>query len=315
MNYVLTLVTIFSIWTIAAMSLNLVVGYAGQLAVTQGAMIGVGAYTVGILATRWDIDPFIGLLTAAVVGLLLGALLSQLTIRLTSYDFVLMSLALQLILVEALQRWTGLTGGSSGLSGFPRPSIGSLELSTPLNYALYCATIALLVGAVLFMISRSPFAIALRAFRESEPSLAALGFNVERMRVLTGAIVGAGAAVAGALYAGLVYFLVPGNFGVYMSLLVIIYILVGGSGNMLGVAVGVAVVMAIPEVVQQVPGLSISVQGPVEQIGYGLIVLAFVWFRPKGIVPERPILRLGPGRRWRADVAPVSAETDEGILR
>lgn len=312
MNYAFTLVTIFAIWSIAAMSLNLLMGYAGQLAVTQGAMVGIGGYTVGILATRWDVDPSWGLIVAAVAGGLVGALLSYLTLRLRSYDYVLMSLALQLILIEVFQRWTGLTGGSSGLSGVPRPTVFGHELSEPQDFALYAVVVALVVGSALYLLSRSPFAIALRAFRESESSLAALGFNTERVRVVTGAIAGLGGAVAGALYSGLVYFLVPATFGVSLSILVIVYVVVGGSGNMLGVVVGVAVVMAIPELVERLP-LSVALQGPVEQIGYGLIVLLFVWFRPMGIVPERPVLRLGSSRRPRdgSRLADVAGTTEE----
>jgi branched-chain amino acid transport system permease protein len=306
LNYTLTLVTIFAIWSIGAMSLNVLVGYAGQLAVTQGAMVGVGSYTVGILATHWNVNPLLGLLAAAVVGCVIGIVLSYLTLRLRAYDFVLMSLALQLILIEVLQRWTSLTGGSSGLSGVPRPRVFGQELAEPLSFAVYCVVVALVIGTALYLLSRSPFAIALRAFRESESSLAALGFNTERIRVIAGAIAGLGAAVAGALYSSLVYFLVPATFSVTLSILVIVYILVGGSGNMLGVAVGVAVVMAIPQVVEKFP-LSVAVQGPVEQIGYGLIILLFVWFRPAGIVPERRVMRLGPAPGFRIPPLPRRA--------
>jgi len=293
MDYLATVVVLFASSTISALALNLIVGYAGQLAITQGALTGAGAYTTGLLSVKLQVDPTLGILAAAGVGAVLGLAFAAATIRLAQYNFVLVSLILQLIVIDALQRSTDLTGGSSGLSGIAQPSLFGVDLSAPAPYAVYALCLLALFAVAMVRLAHSPYALSLRAFRESESSIAALGKNTVRLRMTVGIVAGFGAGIAGGLQASFVAFITPSNYTEFLSILIIVYLLVGGMGNMYGIILGVALLTALPEFVNGTHFFSVALQAPVDRIMYGLIILLFVTFRPVGVLPERRILKFG----------------------
>lgn len=287
MAYFAALLVGMAIAAIAALALNLILGYAGQLAVTQGALMGVGAYTVGLLSVNLGIDPAYTLWLAAAFGGLIGAAFAALSIRFREYDYVLVSLVLQMMVVEVFRRWTGLTRGGRGLGGIERPTLLGLDLTSQVAFAAMSLVLVALFAVVMYRLTSTPYGLSLRAFRGSEESVAALGKNTTHLRLTVGLIAGLGGGLAGGLHASFIGFITPNDFTEFVSILIIIYILVGGSGNMSGVLLGVALIVAIPEVVANFRFVSTSLQGPVERILYGLIVIGFVSFRPQGLLPER----------------------------
>lgn len=291
MSYFAVLLTIFVIAAISAMALNLAIGHAGQLTITQGALMGVGAYTTGLLSIELSLNPAVGLAVSAVSGVLVGLAFAAAAIRLREYDFVLVSLILQMMTIEIIRRVPA-TGGSSGLSSIGRPSVFGNELVFPVPFAGLALVVAVIAMGALWRISNSMFATTLRGFRDSEASIAALGKNTNAIRLLVGAIAGFGGGLAGGLQASFVGFISPDDFSVFLSVLIIVYLLVGGVGNATGVLVGVALLIAVPEIIKEIPAISVALQGPLQRIIYGLIVMGFIMFRPEGLLPEKPILHL-----------------------
>ena len=294
MTYFFTLLTIFSIWAIGAVALNLIVGYAGQLSVTHGAFMGVGAYAFSLTALRLGVDPLLAIVIAVIFGAVFGGAFTLTSLRLAGFDYVLISLMLQSFVVLILGRWVELTGGVSGLAGVPRPEIFGLSLRDPAAFAVFALVVAAITVTLFWFLGRSQYALALRGFRESERSIASLGFSPNYLRITVGALAGAGAGLSGSLYASFLGYISPAQFAAHLSVLVLIYILVGGTGNMLGAVLGVAIVMTIPEVVNNLTFVPSRLLGPVAQIGYGLVIMIFVFFRRQGVSPERPILLLSP---------------------
>lgn len=289
MNYVLAIATVCAFTVIAAMSLNVLVGAAGKLSMTQGALMGVGAYTTGVLSVSLGVNPLAGIFLGAVMGAVLGALFALLMSRAKGYEYVLISLVLQMTVVELFRRGDAVTGGTSGLGGIARPEIFGFRLTENLWFAALAVTLAAVVAVVLFRLSRSGFFLGVRGFRNGETGVAALGLNVMKLQVAATAIAGFGAGLAGGLYASMFGFISPSNFTEYLSIMVVVYLLVGGIGNMWGAIAGVILMVSVPEVIAIVLNVPVSVQGPLERILYGVIIVLFVLLRPRGIIPERPV--------------------------
>jgi branched-chain amino acid transport system permease protein len=147
--------------------------------------------------------------------------------------------------------------------------------------------------------------------RESERGAAALGKNVLGIKLSVFAISAAFAGVAGGLYASVLGIITPENFDVTESILIVAFLLVGGIGNMWGVALGAAVLYLLPELIQHFAVVSAQYIGPVQQIIYGAVIAVFVIFRPVGLLPERPLLWSG-GRPKTSLVARVAAARGSG---
>lgn len=318
MNYILTLTAFFSIGIILAMSLNLVMGYAGRVSMAHGGLMGVGAYTAGWVALNLGVSLVWAMLIAAAVAALVGWLFGLATVRIGGDDFILASFALQMVIVEAVSRWTDVTRGTYGMSGIPRPDLFGITISSVPALAAYAFVIMVICAILLIRISGSTFGLVLRGVRESEASMAALGTDTARIKIAVMVIASAFAGVAGTILVAIVSYLHPDNFSVMLSIIIVAYVVVGGLGNMWGAALGAVLLLSVPEIITATDLVPSHLLGPMERIVYGLILMLFVWFRPKGIVPERPVLNVG--RLLRSGrITPPSTQhehaTVEGSLR
>lgn len=311
MNYVLTLVSIFSIGIILAMSLNLVMGYAGRVSMAHGGFMGIGAYTAGWVALNAGVDISWAVLLAAGAAALVGWLFGLATVRIAGDEFILASFALQMVIVEAISRWTDVTRGTYGMAGIPKPELFGVALRSAPQFAGYTVVVMLVCAVIMLRLARSTFGLVLRGVRESESSMEALGTDTARVKILVMVIAAAFAGVAGTLQASLVSFIHPDNFSIMLSIIIVAYLLVGGLGNMWGAAVGAILLISVPELIATTGLVPPSLLGPMERIVYGAILMLFVWFRPKGIIAERPILNVRRMLRRGSVSAPVGpAVTD-----
>lgn len=313
MNYFLTLVTMFSIGAILAMSLNLVMGYAGRVSMAHGGFMGIGAYTAAWLAMNAGLDMVVGLMVAAIVAGLIGWLFGLATMRISGDEFILASFALQMVIVEAISRWTDVTRGTYGMSGIPKPELFGIALRTVPQFAIYSVVIMLICAIILMRMSRSTFGLVLRGVRESESSMEALGTNTARVKILVMAVAAGFAGIAGTLQASLVTFIHPSNFSIMLSIIVVAYLLVGGLGNMWGAVLGAVILISLPEIIATTGLVPSNLLGPMERIVYGVVLMLFVLFRPKGIIAERPIINVA--RKLRRGVVQREGYTATGAVR
>lgn len=306
MNYVLTLSAFFAIGIILAMSLNLVMGYAGRVSLAHGGLMGIGAYAAGWIAVNSGVSLVWAMFIAAAVAGLAGWLFGLATVRISGDGFILASFALQMVIVEAISRWTDVTRGTYGMSGIPRPEIFGISLRSIPALAGYCLIIMVICAVLMIRMTSSTFGLVLRGVRESESSMAAVGTNTVRIKIAVMVIAAAFAGVAGTLQAGLVSYLHPDNFSVMLSIIIVAYIVVGGLGNMYGAALGAVLLLAVPEIIAIIDVVPSHLLGPMERAVYGVILMLFVWFRPKGMIPERPILNVAKMLRRGSIVRPVA---------
>lgn len=304
MSFFLALGVFLGIAIILAVSINLVMGYGGLVTIAHGAMMGVGGYTASVVAIRWGINFVWAILLGAVASAVIGYVFMLATARLTADEFILASFAFQMVVIEAIGRWTSVTNGTRGLSGIPRPAIFGTQLGTLQQYAVFVYVVTAVVVLIFLLYGRSPYGLALRGLRESEPSMQAIGKDPTHLKTTAFAVGAAGAAIAGALFASMVRFIHPDNFGIRVSIIAIAYLLVGGLGNMYGAVLGAAFLIAIPEIIRALEIVPTHLIGPVQQIIYGLVLMLFVWFRPQGILPERPIIKVGRRQRRGSAYSP-----------
>jgi branched-chain amino acid transport system permease protein len=302
-DYILTLTCLSVVGIILALSLNLVQGYGGIVTVSHGAFMGIGGYMTGVLLTSFGIDAAIGLVIGFVLSGVVGWLFMVVAARLDPDDFILASFALQMVVVDLFIQWSPVTGGSIGMFGIERPALFGFSLDGLVPFTIFCVVLGLLSWLVFAHISRSNYGLILRGIRESGRSVEAAGKNVRRTQVVSFAVGSAFAGLAGGLYATTIGLITPSDFSIHRSILVIACLLVGGIGNMTGAVVGTILLLALPEVVKTFAEVPTQFQGPGEQIIYGIIIVLFVWFRPQGLIPEKPVLKVRDAVRRRVEAA------------
>lgn len=284
MEYALSLLVRFELFAVLALSLNLLVGYTGLVSLCHAAFYGVGAYATGLFMLRLGLDFAPAAALGVLVGMLLGVLVALPSLRLSEHYFIVATLAFQNITYRLLYNWDDLTGGARGLSGVPRIELAGASLpgESP-GYALLCTLVSAGVVVLLWRLQASPFGRALRAARDDEQALAALGRSVAAFRVKAFLVGGAAAAAAGALLCGLLEVLDPNEFTVSQSVLVLTALIVGGTGNTRGPLLGAALVVLLPEPLQALGGHSAALVGEIRQMVFGLLLIVLLRLRPQGV--------------------------------
>ena len=276
-SYQLSLVTKMLIFGIFAMSLDLLLGYAGLPSLGHAAYFGVAAYTVGLLALRvannfW-LDFPAGLLMAAGVSALFGLF----ALRTRGSYFLMITLALGQVLWGIAFGWRSLTGGDDGLPSVPRPNVPlpwTLTDGIPFYYFVLIF-FGLAVGALALIVS-SPFGKALVGIRESERRMEVLGYDVWRHKYVAFILAGLFAGLAGNLFVYFNGFVSPSYLNILFSASALLMVILGGSGTLLGPAIGAAVIV----------GLENFISGYMERwvLVLGVIYVLVTLFAPSGLV-------------------------------
>ena len=285
MEYVLHILILVGIYIILAASLDLIVGYAGLLSIAHAAFYGVGAYVAALMALNWNAPWWANVLCAVVLGGLLGAVVGLPSLRIRDDYFVIATFAFQVITFSVLNNWMTFTGGPMGLPGIPQPEVLGWTVSSHLGFLLLVGFFCALTLWICHRIVRSPFGRVLKTIREDEVFAQATGKNVAAYKVLV-FVIGAGlAAVAGAMYAYYISFIDPTSFTVMESIFIISIVIIGGAGSLWGPVLGAVVLVTLPELLRFV-GLPSSVAANVRQILYGGLLVAFMMWRPQGLLGE-----------------------------
>jgi len=285
-NYLLYVITLIAIYGILTVSLNLSVGYTGILSVAQAAFMGIGAYATAILLTQYGFNFFSTLVVGMVVAGLVGLAVAWATLRLKGDYYVIASFGFQIILYNILLNWISLTQGPFGIRQIPAPTAFGFSFTGHIKFALLTIAFLTLCTWIALRIGESPYGKVLRAIREDPIATASIGKNVNKYKLSIFTISASLASVGGALYACLITYIDPFTFTIHESIFILALVIIGGSGNIIGSIIGAAVLIAIPEMLRffDVP---ITVASPIREILYGSLMIIFLRFRPKGLLPER----------------------------
>lgn len=253
-----------------ALSLNLVLGYTGQLNLGQSAFFAIGAYVSTILIKSYGWNFWLAALVAMSAAGLLGIALAAFAVRLRGHYLAIASLGFAVITYQVLINWENVTQGVRGIYGIMPP----VASTTALFYLV--AGIALTVYLLLDNLVRSPVGDTLRAIREDEVSAASLGVNGALWKAFAFGLGAAIAGLAGVFYPGFVGTLVPDAFNIVESFTMLAMVIVGGMGTMAGPVIGAILLTFLPELLRGFGELRLMI--------YGLALTLVVLFMPGGIV-------------------------------
>lgn len=286
-NYIVYVLTSWLVFSIAAMGLNLTLGYAGQISLAQASFMAIGAYTTALLTLagwHWMVAMPLGLALCFLVGLVLG----YPALRVKGHFLAFVTLAFNTLVFLVLRNEEWLTGGTYGQVGMPRPDFGLFSTTKALPFYYFTLAVTLIATLAMWGIVRSPWGRAFKALRENPVRAESLGVDTRRITLLAFAIGSAYGGLAGALITPLVQFIEPGSFGLAHSLRILLMVVVGGSGYFLGPFVGSAVVILLPEFLRFTEGYYLMI--------YAALVIVMLVFVPSGLI--------GVGAKLRDKVRP-----------
>ncbi|MCA1453601.1 branched-chain amino acid ABC transporter permease [Bradyrhizobium sp. BRP22] len=277
-SYQVSITTQILIFSVLAMSIDVLAGYGGRTTLGHGAIFGASTYVV----IYWTAVLGGGIWTGVALGILcatlLAAVFALLAIRTSGVYFLLLTLALGMIVWGLCLRWTSVTGGENGLRGIGRPEFIADHIS-------FYYAVLLVVAPVTWAMWRfvhSPFGLTLRGIRDSESRMRSLGYNVPLHLFIAFVASGFFAGIAGALYALFNNFVSPSTVQLSQSVAALLMAITGGVGTLLGSFVGATLIIALENVVSAFTARWPTVLG----VTFVLIMI----FAPEGVVGRVRIL-------------------------
>ena len=273
-DYWALIATRAAIYWILVAGLNLIVGFAGQLAIGYVALFTLGAYTASVLAAGTVLPELplpVAFAAAAVVGAVCGVLVGLPALRLRTFYFAMTTLGFATIVTQVALGWQSVTGGGVGIAGPSMPA----PFDTAWGLYYLCLGIAVVCTWMTANIARSRFGRALIATREAEVAAEASGISKPALLISVFLFAGAAAGVAGGLFASLQTYITPDAFTFDLSLLFFIAVLIGGRGSILGPLLGTIILTLLPEIAAPLAAWSTFV--------YAVLLLVIVLALPGGI--------------------------------
>ena len=296
-GFAVTIATVFAIWAILAVSLNLVVGFAGLLSVAHIGFFGIGAYTVAILTSDQDYEqlrtqtlptfdfPFFAALPIAVViAGLVAIIVGTVFNRFRDDIFVLVSFGFAIIAFNVFLNLRPVTRGAFGIHEIARPAIGGWVFDGELEFLILSLVILALVMLVSWFIVSSSFGRVLTAIREDQQAIEVFGYRVTFYKLAIWVISAMMAALAGGLFSSWTSFIDPNSFILLESILMVSIVILGGLATIWGSLLGAMVFVLLEEGMRFLPFLPTEYIGQARQIVLGVLLVLLMLFRPQGLV-------------------------------
>jgi len=275
-SYWLYLATLTLVYVLAAAGLNVILGYAGQISLAQGAFMGIGGYTVAILVAQHGWPMLAALAAGGFVGFGLGLLVGIPALRMNTHYLAMMTLGVEVVYLAVVTNQGGLTGGARGMSVPVGLRIGPLHLTSGFAYELFVAVVVTLVLGGLVFILRSPWGRAFKGIRENETRAAMLGVNIRAYKLMAFAIGCSVAAIGGGMITPLLGFVDPDTFGLGLSFQLLLMVVVGGRGRFEGAILGALLVTLLPQFLQATQNVYLLV--------FAALTILLLMYMPRGMV-------------------------------
>ncbi|WP_372613823.1 branched-chain amino acid ABC transporter permease [Halomonas sp.] len=220
-----------------AASFNLVFGYTGMLSFGHAAFFGMGSYTTAMLLLHLQVPLVWTLLAAMLTSMLLAAVIGFFCVRLNEVYFAMLTLAFGMMVFAVAHQWRSVTNGSDGITGFPLTEFGlglDLQLANPLVYYYVVLVVVVLAAALLYLVTRSPFGLILKAISENPERVSFCGLNERRFRLIAFIVAGLFAGLAGGLFAPFNRVASPDMIHWSQSAEAVLMTILGGSAYFLG---------------------------------------------------------------------------------
>jgi len=277
------LLTLTCVYLMATFGLNLTVGYAGQMSLGQAAFFGIGAYHAAILLKMgWPI--FVVLPIAGVACFAIGLVLGFPALRVQHHYLAFATLGFNVLVFLVMRNEEKITGGTFGISGIPRPSVFGMSTDGHLAFFYFTFVSLIVLASLLWWLLRSPWGRAFAALRDNPIRAESLGVNITAYTLLAFAIGAACAGIGGVYYASLVEFIEPGPFHFSTSLLMLLAVIVGGSGRFMGPVVGTIIIILLPELLRSSSVEWLKFMQKWYLAFFGIAVIALMIWLPGGIL-------------------------------
>lgn len=271
------------IYVILAVSLDLLMGFAGQISVGHAAFFAIGAYVSGVLTVKCGISPSVALLAGMVLSGAVAWAVGRPVLALKEYYLAMATLALNEIVVTLIVGLQSVTGGASGLRDVPSFSLLGFSFENQVHYYYLVWAVVVLVIMSSLAVARSSFGRTLIAIHSDETAARTFGVDCARYKVRVYLLSALYASLAGSLFAHFMGFLAPDDFGVLTSINLLVMLYLGGIGTIFGPALGAVFLKILPELTYQFQDYELLMNG--------LILIVVLVFMPKGLFGGLLILR------------------------
>ncbi len=297
--YLLYILNSIGIFAIAAIGLNILIGYTGQISLGHGAFFGVGAYAAAILATRLNVPFYLSIPAAGFITALVGMIIGIPSGRLKGLYLTIATLAGQFIIEYVLIQWESLTMGTMGIT-LPSPSIAGWSISGDkmFFFLIFISLVATTWFAVNIM--RSKFGRAFIAIRDNDRAAEGMGIPIFKYKLLSFAISSFYAGFAGAIWAYYMVSITTEPFNLGLSVEFIAMVIIGGMGNIPGAIFGATFITLLNEGLRYATGILMNVSfitgmglnmAPLREFVFGLAIVLFILLEPKGLAELWRIIR------------------------
>lgn len=275
---------------IMALGLNFMTGRAGLICLGYAAFEAIGAYTVGIMCLKMGMSFWLAFPLGGILACIFGVVLGMPALRVKGHYLALVTIAFGLIVQEILLNWEKVTGGTNGLIDIPSPQLFGFDFGTPtdLGFAslpylgnfFYLGLVILAIATmIVYKFSNSFFGLLLNAMREDELAAQCYGLNLTNYKLFAFGIGAFFGGLAGGIYAGMINFIAPENFGYGLSVIVISMIILGGLDSIPGAIVGAFFLTIFPEKFRAFEDYRIMF--------YGFIIVFCLLFMREGVLPYK----------------------------
>jgi branched-chain amino acid transport system permease protein len=273
-KFVLHVLSLVAIASIAAMGLQILLGRSGQLSIGQAAFYGIGAYTSALLTSGFGVVFPLALIAAGASAAVASLLMVPIT-RLTGPYLAVATLGFSIIVYLVLKNEEWLTGGSYGFIDIPRAALFGYVLREAMYSYYLCVGVAALVYFLFARIEGTRFGRAIDAVRQDADAASASGLRITLLKSQCFVIAAFVAGLAGSLYAHEVRYLAPNDFTFWKSIEILIMVVIGGVGSLPGAVLGAAVVVGLPEFLREI--------GDYRMLVFGAILIATMLFGEGGL--------------------------------
>jgi len=270
------------IYTIAALGLNLLLGYSGLISLGTAGFMGLGAYisayVTGNLGLPWEV----GILAAVIIPVIFGILIGLASLRMEGLYLGIVTLCVAEVLRKTFDELEPLTGGFSGKSAEYPTLLGIFKLNQGTTFVLLCVVLVLMM-ILTYHLANGQLGRALNAMRGSNVAAQAMGVSLLKYRLIAFALATGYASLAGALYAHFVKFVYPSTWNLPLSLVILAIVVIGGLRSIYGTFIGALIVYALPDLVLK----RIPIIGDINGLSYvfsGVLIILVVLFYPGGCV-------------------------------
>ncbi len=261
---------------IAVLGLNFAFGYSGLMSMSQASFMGVSAYVLAILTTRFGVNVWLAVLAALVITEVFVIVSGRILLKLKGHYLALGTLGLNVSLTIIMLNCVEVTGGSNGIGSIPALTIGPYQIAGEHAFYWFGIVVLMALAGLAVRIKESHSGRAMVAVCDDEISTSMTGMSVPRVKLMAFALSGLYAAIAGCLFATHMQFVSPDDFSFDKSIVFLSMLVVGGSGSIVGSILGASALTLLPELLRFVGNAYLLV--------FGVLVLLVLTFFPGGLV-------------------------------